>query len=145
VQCLIFMLARCTAVRQWYWFLLTSVVAIQPGITREGEKGKWSSMQVISDHDRQSELPWDHSVWEFNVFSSAVSILTSALNRYHSVKACAHYIELQQISRYIVWTCFATLFFKKQLYSDLWNVRTTFVILIQCPQKDLKPEGQGLN
>jgi hypothetical protein len=59
-------------------------------------------MQGISDHDRQNELSWDHSVWELNVFSSGVSILTSALNSYHSVKACAHYIELQQISKYIV-------------------------------------------
>ena len=59
-------------------------------------------MQVISDHNRRSELSWDHSVLEFKVFSSGVLILTSALNRYRSVKAGAHYIELKQISKYIV-------------------------------------------
>jgi len=144
MQCLIFLLARCTAVRQWYWFLLTSVAAIQPEITREGEKGKLSSMQVISDHNRRSELSWDHSVCEFNVFSSGVLILTSALNRYRSVKVGAHYIELKQFSKYIVWTFFTALFLNKKLDSDSWHVIAIFVILIQCPQKDLKPEEQGL-
>ena len=145
MQCLIFLLAWCTAVRQWYWFLLTSVAAIQLEITREGEKGKWSSTQVISDHDRRSELSWDHSVWEFNVLSSDVLILTSALNRYRSVTAGAHYVELKQIIKHIVWTCFAALFLNKKLDSDSWHVITVFIILIHCPHADLKPEGQGLN
>ena len=78
------------------------MAAIQPEIIREGERGKRSSTQVISDQDRWSELSWEHSVWEFNVFSSGVLILTSALNRYRSVKAGAHYVELKQISKYIV-------------------------------------------
>jgi len=59
-------------------------------------------MQVISDLNRRSELSWDHSVWEFSVFSSGVLILTSALNRYRSVEAGARYIELKQFSKYIV-------------------------------------------